>query len=393
MIQREELESRVQRLQHQMQVNDCQGFLIMQNVDLLYFSGTMQNAQLYVPIQGQPLLFCRKSCERAGQESPWTLIPVINYKSIPEKMAELGCQIPLRLALEYDVIPVNSYLFCRKLFPQAEFMDGSSWIKHIRAVKSPAEIAALRTAGKNMALVFGQVAGMIRPGISEMTVATEVERLARQFNHQGPVRLRAFNQELFFGHLLSGVSGALASFNDGAAGGPGPGPFYPQGSGSRLLAAHEPIILDYVGCFDGYQVDQTRCFTIGALPDNVYHAFQVALEIQEAVTTSARPGVAPAALWNIALAKAEVEGLKDHFMGHGTDQAKFVGHGIGLEVDEYPVLTRGFNEPLQENTVFALEPKFVFPGQGMVGIENTWLVTSSGVEKITIFPDDLVVID
>jgi Xaa-Pro aminopeptidase len=70
-------------------------------------------------------------------------------------------------------------------------------------------------------------------------------------------------------------------------------------------------------------------------------------------------------------------------MGFGNRTVKFLGHGIGLAVDELPVIARGFDEPIQEGMAFALEPKKGIAGVGMVGIENTFIVTADGSECIT----------
>ena len=79
-------------------------------------------------------------------------------------------------------------------------------------------------------------------------------------------------------------------------------------------------------------------------------------------------------------------------MGHGAGQVPYVGHGIGIELDELPVLT-GSSLELEPGMVFALEPKFVLPGLGAIGIENTWVVTEDGVERLTLAPQHIVVVD
>jgi Xaa-Pro aminopeptidase len=387
-----ELRSRIAGLQSWMAANHCEGFLIIQNVDLYYFSGTTQSAQLYVPVAGDPVLFCRKSQERARNECPWQVVAIDNFKAIPDQLSHLSLAPPRRLALEFDVIPVSTYLTCVNLFPKSEIIDGAQWIRNVRAVKSAYEINLLKISGQKTAELYSQIPAVIKSGKSEMDCAVEIEKIARTTRHEGIVRLRGFNQELFFGYFLSGESGAIGSFNDGATGGPGMGPFYPQGGGEKLLKAGEPIYLDYIGVYNAYNVDWTRVFVIGSLPDHLYRAFQTALDIQSEVVAKVKPGVSPAELWETALAKARTANLRDRLQGYGSSQVRFVGHGIGLEVDEWPVLAKGFNAPLEEGMVFALEPKFVFPGEGIVGIENTWAVTANGAERITVFPDDLVVI-
>ena len=88
---------------------------------------------------------------------------------------------------------------------------------------------------------------------------------------------------------------------------------------------------------------------------------------------------------------AEAAGLSENFMGFGTDQVKFLGHGVGLELDELPVLAAGVKSRLMPGMVIAIEPKFTFPGEGVVGIENTFAITENGLERLTLTPDELAI--
>lgn len=392
LIPKEELHLRIKYLQAEMKINQCVGIFITQNVDLYYFTGTMQNAQLFVPVEGDPILFCKKSFDRAKAECPWPIISIKSFKLIPERIQELGYRLPKRLALEFDVLPVATYLFFQKLFPKAELIDCSSWIRNIRAVKSSYEIELLRLAGKKMAQVYASVPELLKAGSTEVAFAGQVEAIARKLGHQGVVRVRGYNQELFYGHCLSGKSGGVVSFFDGPTGGSGLGPYFPQGVSRKVIEAGEPVSLDYVGVFNGYSVDQTRLFAVKSLPEKLIKAFQVALEIQEAVIAQAKPGSVGSDLYQIALKKAEQSGLGEHFMGYGQERVKFIGHGVGLELDEMPIIAKGIKLELKQGMVFALEPKFIFPDLGVVGIENTYVINKTGVKKITISPDDLVIV-
>ena len=80
----------------------------------------------------------------------------------------------------------------------------------------------------------------------------------------------------------------------------------------------------------------------------------------------------------------------DFFMGHGEGQVRFIGHGIGLEIDEFPVIAPNFEGELAQGMVIAFEPKFVFPGKGVVGMEDDYVVTSSGVERLTLTDQVLI---
>jgi Xaa-Pro aminopeptidase len=126
-------------------------------------------------------------------------------------------------------------------------------------------------------------------------------------------------------------------------------------------------------------------FSVGCPRPPFEAVFEAARDIQRAVAEAARPGVKASRLYEIALEHAARTPFADHFLGDA-DKVSFVGHGIGLEVDEYPFLARGFDMPLAEGMVFALEPKFIFRGLGVAGIEDTYVVRSDGVERLTVSP-------
>ena len=158
---------------------------------------------------------------------------------------------------------------------------------------------------------------------------------------------------------------------------------YPQGASARTVRPGDPVLVDYTAVHGGYVVDMTRVAVCGALEPGLARAFDVACAIQDELARSLRPGAPCAELWEHARAMAEQARLGDFFMGPPGDQARFVGHGVGLELDELPVLAPGFDAPLRAGQPLALEPKFVFPGAGAVGIENTFVVREGGGEKLT----------
>lgn len=198
--------------------------------------------------------------------------------------------------------------------------------------------------------------------------------------------------EMFFGHVYSGANGSYSTFLDSCTGGEGVTPASPQGAGLKPLAPHEPIGVDYASIYEGYILDETRVFSIGPLPSEMEKAYMVAREIQDRVVAKAAPGSRCKELYLLALEIALKKGLGDYFMGYRDEQVKFIGHGLGLDIDEYPILSRGSEHILQPGMIFALEPKFIFPGKGMVGLENVWLVTEKGLEKITLIPDEIVTV-
>ncbi len=387
------LQKRIDILQQVLRDHSCDAALIIHKVNLYYLTGTMQNAQFYVPSEGKPILFCKKYYERAVQETPWQVVPIDNYKQIPSLIEKNnGSGQPQCMGLEFDMIPVTMFSYNKNIFPDTRLIDIGRWLLEIRSVKDYYEVELLRKSGAIMNEVFSGVPDLLQVGVSEFTCAAQLENLLRISGHQGLIRSHGFNQEIVYGHLLSGKNGSLASFNDGVTAGKGMGPYYPQGAGDKLLTENEPILLDYVGVFNAYTVDQTRLYTIGQLSETLLDAFHAALEIQNLVISNTRPGIVAGDLYEMAAARAEEAGLGNHFMGFGSSRVKFIGHGVGLELDELPVLAKGMKTILQAGMVFALEPKFVFPDLGVVGIENTWLLHQNGAEKLTPLSDDLVTI-
>jgi Xaa-Pro aminopeptidase len=159
----------------------------------------------------------------------------------------------------------------------------------------------------------------------------------------------------------------------------------------RKLLPHTPILVDYTANVEGYLSDQTRIFSIDALPEKLQNAHKVMVEVQDAMAREGRPGVMAKDLYAVALKIVEKADFMEGFMGH-PQPVPFVGHGVGLELDEWPVIGKGSEHILEQGMVIALEPKMVFPGQGVVGIENTFAVTETGMEKLNRFPDDIVIL-
>jgi Xaa-Pro aminopeptidase len=224
----------------------------------------------------------------------------------------------------------------------------------------------------------------------ELDLSAEIEVRLRRAGNEGAPRLRGFNAELFVGLAVAGESAAAPGYFDGPVVGRGLGAAYPQGASTRPIRAGEPVLLDFTAVFGGYVLDMTRIAVVGDLAPELVRGFEVALEIQAETVASLVPGTIPSELFERARARAASAGLGDRFMGPPGDQVRFLGHGIGLELDELPVLAPGFDVPLAAGQTVAVEPKFVFPGLGAVGIENSWAVTERGGEKLTALDDGLL---
>jgi Xaa-Pro dipeptidase len=389
---RSEIDHRIARLQARLSAEELDAAVLLQAVDLFYFSGTIQNGWLVVPRAGAPLFFVRRDLQRARAESPLEhILPVGHPRELPGLLRTHGVT-PRRVGLEFDVLPVEQYVRLGRLFPAVQFADASRMVREIRMVKSAHEVAIIRRASAVQDRMFRRLLEVLRPGVSELELTAEVEAEARRQGHQGMVRTRRFNFECYYGHLLSGENGAVPSWAEMPSGGQGLSPAFGHGVSRRTIAAHEPVLLDYCGVVDGYHSDQTRVFSVGALPAELVRAYEACLAIHRAVVARLRPGVAAGAVHQTALDLAAALGYADRFMNAGQAQLGFVGHGVGLELDELPVLGRGSDVRLEAGMTLAVEPKIVCPGVGMVGVEDTVLVTEGEPEFLTVTPRHLVAI-
>jgi Xaa-Pro dipeptidase len=388
-----ELDHRIGALQTKMAGDDIDGILIIQNADLFYFSGSAQQAHLYIPAAGHPLLMVRKDFERARAESALErIVPLTSPRRIPDILADHGCRLPKTLGLECDVLPANLYFTYQKIFAGCRITDAAPLVRLVRAVKSEYEIGIITRAAEFADQVAAAMPALLEEGIPEIKLAGRIEAKARELGHQGFIRMRLWGSEMFYGHLMSGPSAAVPSYLASPTGGRGTSPAFAQGAGFRPIRRNEPVLLDYVFACDGYLADHTRIFAIGSLPDDLKQAHAVMLSIQEIVKAAAQPGVPAGALYDLAVARAAERGLGEYFMGAGDQKIRFIGHGIGIELDEFPFLASGQELALETGMVVALEPKVVLPGKGVVGIENTHVVQADGLRQLTIFEEAITVV-
>ncbi|HEX9078972.1 MAG TPA: Xaa-Pro peptidase family protein [Desulfuromonadaceae bacterium] len=386
MITASEAHQRITNLQGMLKDKGLDGALLIFPIDVYYFSGTRQNSTLWIPAAGEPLLLVRKSLERAREESALdSVLPFPASKDFPALFGEGIAKI----GFTFDVAPVQQLNYYSKLLPGREFVDISPLNRDLRSVKSPFELEQLRLSGSKLCSVFSQVPLFLKAGMREIDLAAEFEYRLRKAGSEGYVRMRAYNQELFMGLAVS-AGAATHGFFDGAVTGRGLSNASPHGASTEPIREHEPILLDYTGVFNGYITDMTRMFVIGSLDPELHRAFIVALEIQEAIRQALKPGAICEELFLTAAGMSEQAGLGRNFMGMPGEQARFVGHGVGLELDEFPVLAQGFKVPLRAGQTIAVEPKFVMPGKGVIGIENTFSVTVNGGDKLTDLADDIV---
>jgi Xaa-Pro aminopeptidase len=390
-IPKEEIDRRLTRIRKAMAGADMEAVLVVQKMDRYYFSGTTQDSYLFIPLHGIPMLMVKRELERAKLESPLDVtVPLHSVRELPSLISEHWGKMPETLGLEMDVIPVREYFRYEEIFPDTRLLDASGLIGETRKIKSPFEIEFMKKAGEIGRKTYEEGKRILKAGMTEIEFGGRLEAKAKEHAHEGLLRVRDINYEAYTWHVLSGSSGGIVSQSDSPMGGLGLSPAFPVGASMRVMGPYEPILVDFGTSYHGYLADETRMFSIGEMSSKFLDAYKACREIHDSILHQTRPGSDCETLYRNSVSLAEKLGYAENYLGPRGLQTRFVGHGIGLELAEYPYLAEGQNYALEEGMTFALEPKMVFPGEGSVGIENTVVVNQDGYELITTLEQDII---
>jgi Xaa-Pro dipeptidase len=381
----EEIDRRVAAFQTGLQRDGLDAALVVQSADLVYLSGTAQNAHLLVPAAAEPLLLVRRDLERARDESPLRRIePFASLRALPAALSALGLPERLRLGLELDVLPAASYLRYRELLPGAEPADCMPALWSARSRKSEWELTRIRAACEQTRAALEYAPQLLVPGTPECDVLSELGHHMRLAGHEGTIRFRGINSEFLYGQVLAGESGAVPGPTETPLHGPGLSAAQGRGPSRRPLRDGDVVLIDISGLSEGYVSDQTRTFFIGRADPVLLEAYETCRLILAECVALLQPGTPGSAVSERALA--------EHFMGAGGGRVRFVGHCIGLELNEPPYLAHGYTQPLEGGNVAAIEPKLAFTGLGAVGIENSYLVGADGPVQLTGATEEPVIV-
>ena len=383
-----ELELKWRRIQQAMRQEEADGCLLTMNMNLYYVSGQVFNGYFYLPAEGRPYWFVKRLTIPETNQ-----VHVIRKpEQIPDFFRDLNLAMPRKLLLEADELSYNEYIRLQHVFRAEATGNASALIRHIRMIKTPWEIEQMRISARKHEAVYREIPACYRPGMRDIELQIEIEKRMRVHGSLGYFRAFGSNMDIFMGSILAGENAEVPSPFDFALGGSGIDASCPLGANGTPLKEGTAIMVDMAGNYTAYMTDMTRVFSVGHLTELAYRAHQTALLIESEIENIARPGTPCAELYEIAAKITESQRLGAYFMGT-KQQAKFVGHGIGIQINELPVLTPRSKDMLEPNMVFALEPKYVIPGIGAVGIENSFLVTETGLEKLPHFTEDIIQLD
>ena len=370
-------------------VPGAEGIVVFSRLNIYYFTGTFGNGLFWLPLDGEPVLLCRRGWERAKLESPLaTIVPFATYRDVEGVLRETASPIGKRIAVEMNGLSWTLGNSFQKYLPGREFLTGDRVLSMTRSRKTAWELERLRLAGKkHEACLVELLPPLLRKGMTEMEIARAISHLFFSQGHHGILRMENYGEEVYLGHISIGESGNYPSVFNGPLGLRGVHPAVPHmGSNHVHWEKGEPLSVDNGFTHEGYMTDKTQVYWLGdrsSIPAGVLAAHECATEIQARIAASLKPGTRPSDLWEESLEAAKKNGFEEGFMGLGRNKVPFVGHGIGLAIDEYPAVAKGFDLPLEEGCVLAIEPKIGIPGVGMVGVENTFEVTAQGGRCMT----------
>ena len=379
-----ELELRISKVRREMALVGAEALLIADNANIYYLSGTVFRGYIYVPVQGRCLMFVIRPVDIEGPD----VISIRKPEQIACELERLGMSIPSALGFELDDLSYSDIERLKAAFKPVCVPNASTVLKRARMVKTDAEVALIREDGHKQAAAYRKIPHVYKEEMTDVEFQIEIERVLRLEGCLGYYRTSGKLMEINMGSVLNGDNADNPTPYDFAVGGGGADLSLPVGADGRTMRPGTSVMIDMCGNFNGYQSDMTRVWSIGELNDTAMKAHAVSKEILRTLETMGVPGVPVADLYHKAMEIVEVHGLQQHFMGH-MQKAPFIGHGVGIQLNELPVITPRSKDVLAENMVIAIEPKFVIPGVGAVGVENTYCVTSKGLECLTPFSEDI----
>ncbi len=381
---KEELRARIEKLATALVQTGLDAALIRFPLHIFYFAGVFVDGHLVITERAEAFLLVYRTLGRPEKSPVAEEIPFRSLRKLPAFLKDLGLH---NLGLEEERLPHALFKRYQQLLTDFSLADVSPLVQQIRSVKSPYEISCLKQAARLLAEALVAFLPRLKPGLSELEAAGLLEAELRKRGHPAFTRTSGFGQELAYGHLLAGKEATVPAYTTTGQGGLGVWGF-PQGPSEKKIGLNEPILIDYAGWFEGYLVDQSRVFYFGQLPPRAHEIYEKIDFILQEIEKMLQPGTSGAEIYQKALSLAADNGLSPYFMAHGPEKVPFIGHGVGLEIDEWPPIAQ-VDVALQEGMVIALEPKCHVPGLGVIGVEDTYLITSSGPERLTVFPRGL----
>lgn len=377
---------RIERLQEALNKAGITAALIQKPRNVYYYAGTGQPCNLWVPADGEPILFTRRAHAMAEAAS-WInrIHPANSFQDMLGFLEKAGLSPSMgsMIAVELDCVPYKIIDRLQQVLGGVQFVDLSDIAMKQRLVKSPDEIAKIREAGKLWTLGHEAILQTIRAGQTEYQAAAAMEHACRFNGGDATVWFHRWDASLPGGGIVaSGPNAWVVSGHAMTVTGVGMNPALPWSASERVLEKGDLVVVDYGVAKNSYHFDSARTYCIGKATTEQKELWRQLIELHFRVINRVRAGVTGKELYQEAVDTAKEMNLENYFMGVGRDRGAYIGHSIGLEIDEWPVLGPKALEPLPVHAIITLEPKFMIPGVGGVMVEDSILVKKDGYELL-----------
>ncbi len=376
---------RIRSVQRQLKNDSIDAILVGSNANIYYTTSRFFRGYVFIPVSGTPVWFVIKPNVFEEEDN---VVYIRKPEMIPAKLTEAGISLPAIIGYEEDALSYSDVRRLQAVFPQAEYRNASPALRKARMIKTEWELARMREDGVHQSEAYRKVTHCYKENMTDLEFQIEIERILRLEGNLGFIRTSGNLMEINMGSVIAGDNADVPGPYDFTMGGAGVDPSLPGGANGTTMKRGETVMVDMSGSFNGYQTDMTRVWRIGSIPELAYKAHECSRSILRECEKMGVPGTKVSALYDKAIEIACGEGFDRYFMGH-RQQAPFIGHGIGIELNELPVVNSKSRDVLEENMTLALEPKFVIPGVGAVGVENTYVVTPEGLRALTVFPEEI----
>ena len=380
-----EIRLRLESLRSNMRGCGIEAIVVASNPNIYYTTGRFFRGYVYIPLDGEPVWFVIRPDVFVHEED---VVTIRKPEMIPSELTRLNRPVPSTVGYEFDALPYSDVMRLQRLFPEAEAVNASPVLRKSRMVKTQWEIDRMREDGIHQAEVYRHITKCYKENMTDVEFQIEIEKVLRLEGCLGFARTAGNLMDINLGSVIAGENADTPGPYDFTMGGAGVDPSLPSGADGTIIKAGDTVMVDMNGSFNGYQTDMTRVWGAGVISPLALRAHECSRNILRALEKMGLPGVPVADLYRKAVEIVEGENLSEYFMGH-RQQAGFIGHGVGIELNEQPVVMARSKDILEENMTIALEPKFVIPGVGAVGVENTYRVTPEGLESLTVFPEEI----
>ncbi len=387
-----DIRCRIEKFQTLLRGAEIDIAVIQHPADHTYFTGSNMNGICLIPAQKEPVFYVKTSLGRAEREASVAVEPFPGRKGVINRIKETLSGNG-RIGLAFDVSPAAVYAWLAEKTP-AQIADITGLLRLQKSVKSVWETEQIRQASLQAEILFQRVPEILKSGMTETQASIKMEMILRESGHAGSMRVRSGHDGSTWITVASGDSALYPTNFDGALGAEGLYPLNNPGSGRKIIQKGETVMIDTVTAYNGYHADHTRTFFMGRdIPDPALVNHQKCLDILADLAEAARPGRSCQDVFKEVMQNAEQKGLPEGFMGYGENRVRFFGHGIGLELDEFPVIADRIDFELKEGMILAMEPKSFIPGIGGLGAENTFIIEKDGCKPLCAVPLEIIGID